>query len=188
MSQALAQLTPDQAILVISAILTLSFLLPVTRRPPREDESAHNFYQAQAQKELKRLGKLKTQRRRLEHLRGVHHFVFEEMILTALRRRRHRIQRNERYTGDGGIDGQVKIKRKLYLIQAKRYSNHISPAHVRDFAEVCRRHRKPGLFIHTGKTSAQSREIASEGNVEIISGRRLTRIFLKPRTRGLERI
>jgi restriction system protein len=189
MSQTLLQLAPHQVILLCSALLIFfSFILPVSRQVPRKEETSHTYYQAQAQKELKQLARLRTRKGRLEYLRGVHHFVFEEMILTALRRRGHRITRNERYTGDGGIDGQVKIKRKLYLIQAKRYSNHISPAHVRDFAEVCRRQRKPGLFIHTGKTSEQSLAIASEGNVEIISGRRLLRLFIKPRVKMLESI
>lgn len=188
MSQTLLQLTPSQIILSFACLLFVSYLLPITRRLAPEEQDTHNYYQRQAQIELQCLAKIRTHRRRLEHLRCVHHFVFEEMILTALRRRGHRIQRNERYTGDGGIDGQVRINRKLHLIQAKRYSNHISPAHVRDFAEVCRRQRKPGLFIHTGITSEQSREIAEEGNVEIISGRRLTRLFLRPRIRGVERV
>ncbi|WP_248844390.1 restriction endonuclease [Escherichia coli] len=33
--------------------------------------------------------------------------------------------RNKRYTGDGGIDGQVKCGKHRYLIQAKRYRGHI---------------------------------------------------------------
>lgn len=55
--------------------------------------------------------------------------------------------------GDGGLDGQVIIDGEHWLIQAKRYSRAVSPAHVEDFltASPAVRPRR-GLFIHTGRT------------------------------------
>ena len=63
--------------------------------------------------------------------------IFEEMILTALKKRGHKIIRNKKYTGDGGLDGQITMNGVEYLIQAKRYKNHINAAHVREFALIC---------------------------------------------------
>ncbi|MCW1113525.1 restriction endonuclease [Escherichia coli] len=82
--------------------------------------------------------------------------------------------RNKRYTGDGGIDGQVIIGKYRYLIQAKRYRGHIALQHVQEFEKLLKRHNCRGLFCHTGKTGAGSKSvsIASE-RMEIISGQRL---------------
>ncbi len=44
--------------------------------------------------------------------------------------------RNRRYTGDGGIDGRVKIDGQTWLIQAKRYTSYIAVGHVRDFSDL----------------------------------------------------
>ncbi|WP_420262666.1 restriction endonuclease, partial [Citrobacter portucalensis] len=80
----------------------------------------------------------------------------------------------KRYTGDGGIDGQVIIGKYRYLIQAKRYRGHIALQHVQEFEKLLKRHNCRGLFCHTGKTGAGSKSvsIASE-RMEIISGQRL---------------
>ena len=105
-------------------------------------------------------------------LRGVDPFVFEEMILTALKKRGLRIKRNTRYTGDGGIDGRFWISGRPVLIQAKRYSGAISSQHVKSFKSLCERQRTQGIFVHTGTTPSTLRQArkASE-SVQIISGR-----------------
>lgn len=107
-------------------------------------------------------------------LRSMDALAFEELLLEAFERRGFRVIRNQRYSGDGGIDGQVVIAGRTWLIQAKRYTSAIRPEHVRDFTALCSRHGQPGLFIHTGRTGGQSREaLAGLADIEIISGQRL---------------
>src|SRR3546814_6309274 len=73
--------------------------------------------------------------------------------------RGHRVIRNRRYTGDGGIDGEVIIDGQRWLIQAKRYRDAIRPEHVWDFAQMCATRRRRGMFIHTGRTGGMSRTV-----------------------------
>lgn len=148
------------------------FLFFIKRRSNR-----HFTYQRKALKELKRLGALATPQEKFYHLRAVNPFVFEEMILTALKRRGYKIIRNKRYTGDGGIDGQVFIKGVHYLIQAKRYKSHITAAHVQEFIEICNRRGKAGLFVHTGKTGKKSHEHASNTHLKFVSGQGLLKLL-----------
>jgi restriction system protein len=107
-------------------------------------------------------------------LRAMDALAFEELLLEAFERRGFRVIRNPRYSGDGGLDGQVVISGRTWLIQAKRYASAIRPDHVRDFATLCSRRGQSGLFIHTGRTGGQSREaLAGAAEIEIISGQRL---------------
>lgn len=127
---------------------------------------------------LKRLTTLDRPEKRLAYLRKIDPFTFEELVLTAFARRGQKIQRNRRYTGDGGIDGQVWINGKRYLIQAKRYRNHINARHVRDFCALVDQQEAWGIFVHTGRTGKQSRTLADEHErVTIISGRRLLKLL-----------
>lgn len=137
----------------------------------------HLLCTLEAHQELKRL-RGKPANHQMTHLRQVDPFVFEEMILTAIKRQGHKIQRNKRYTGDGGIDGRSTIKGKDYLVQAKRYKAHINPQHVIEFAGICKRQGKRGLFVHTGKTGAKSKSVAHNTNLEMISGQRLLNLLL----------
>ncbi len=114
----------------------------------------------------------------ISYLRKLNPFVFEELLLTAFEDAGFKIKRNSRYTGDGGVDGKVKIDGKWYLIQAKRYKSHISRQHINDFIHICRRHNLPGLFIHTGRTGTQSRVSAQNSDyIQIISGQRLVHLL-----------
>ncbi len=137
----------------------------------------HLLCTLEAHQELKRL-KGKPSDHQIIHLRQVDPFVFEEMILTAIKRQGHKIQRNKRYTGDGGIDGRCTINGQSFLVQAKRYKAHIDPAHVIEFAGICKRQNKRGLFVHTGKTGAKSKSVAKNTNIEMISGQRLLNLLL----------
>ena len=69
-----------------------------------------------------------------------------ELGVAKLKKRGFKIIRNKRYTGDGGIDGRAYKNDQHYLIQAKRYRKHINPAHVTEFAEICKRRKGKGLF------------------------------------------
>ncbi|MGH1472671.1 MAG: restriction endonuclease [Cellvibrionaceae bacterium] len=104
-------------------------------------------------------------------------YVFEEMVLTALKRCGANITRNKRYTGDGGIDGKAVIEKKECFIQSKNYSAHISHAHVLEFSKICYRKNKIGLFVHTGKTGKKIVNDRRFSNVRLISGKRLLILF-----------
>lgn len=164
-------------------VLVFAFLLFAIKW----DKKRHLLCKWAATQQLKRLRRFTTPQEQITHLRGVNPFVFEEMILTALKQRGHQIKRNKRYSGDGGIDGQVIIEGHCYLIQAKRYANHINPAHVQTFKLLCQRHGKRGLFVHTGKTGKKSYHITQFSEIEIISGERLLNMLNNEHRRSVVR-
>lgn len=107
-------------------------------------------------------------------LRAMDPLAFEELLLEAFEQRGNPVIRNRRYTGDGGVDGEVIIDGVRFLIQAKRYRETIRPDHVRAFAVLCASRGRRGLFIHTGRTGGASRDaLADTPGIEIISGRNL---------------
>lgn len=107
-------------------------------------------------------------------LRAMDPLAFEELLLEAFERRGHKVIRNPRYTGDGGVDGEVVIDGERWLIQAKRYRDAIRPEHVREFAMLCATRRRRGMFIHTGRTGGMSRTaVLGADGIEIVSGQRL---------------
>lgn len=112
-------------------------------------------------------------------LRAMDALAFEELLLESFAARGHKVLRNHRYTGDGGIDGRVLIGGRIWLIQAKRYGAAIRPEHVEAFALLCRKFGLPGLFIHTGRTGELSRAfLERHRNVELISGERLLALII----------
>lgn len=146
-------------------------------RKPKVDH--HKQMQAQAESALSKFDSLTCPKQRFIFLRSVHHFAFEEMILSAYERKGYKVIRNKRYTGDGGIDGKVIINGKAVLVQAKRYSGAISKADVSQFGHVCLNNRTDGLFIHTGKTptAVWGKISKSHPHVKVISGQRLIELF-----------
>lgn len=116
----------------------------------------------------------------LSYLRQIDPFVFEELILYALKKKGYKIYRNKRYTGDGGIDGKVKIQGEKFLIQAKRYKNNINLQHVNNFIDVCHKNKKRGFFIHTGKTGAETKELLLKNpQIILLSGEKLYELFIE---------
>lgn len=112
-------------------------------------------------------------------LRKMNPYAFEELLLTCCQEQGWQIQPNFRYSKDGGVDGRVTIAGKLYVIQAKRYSSYIKPKHIREFYEVIREQGSAGgLFIHTGKTGALSKQLLHESRITLISGQRLVDFVL----------
>lgn len=114
----------------------------------------------------------------IPYLRKIDPFVFEELVLWAFKQKGYRVYRNTRYSGDGGVDGKVKVNGRKILVQDKRYSGYIQMSHVRDFDRLCRRRHRYGIFVHTGKTGKGTKEIASlSERITIISGDRLVRLL-----------
>ncbi|NRB41037.1 MAG: restriction endonuclease [Pseudomonadales bacterium] len=92
-----------------------------------------------------------SQHRCLHRLRKCNPYVFEEAILTCLKRRGIKIKRNKSYTHDYGIDGQFVFNKQPSLIQAKRYRNYASLSDIKRFKRQCSRKNAKGLFVTTGK-------------------------------------
>lgn len=147
----------------------------MAKKPPKQQ---HVYNRINAHRFLKKLKAMETPQEQFYYLRGLDAFVFEEMILTSLKRRGFNIIRNEGYTNDGGIDGRAYYKDQHYLIQAKRYKGHISANDVDEFAQICKRRKGRGLFVHTGKTGAKAKEHAKSKGIEVVSGVRLLDLLL----------
>ena len=108
----------------------------------------------------------------LGYLRKVHWSVFEEVVMTALGAQGYQIQRNRKKVGDGGIDGRLRIGRKSFLVQAKRYKGSIRTGQVSGFIKVIEQNgAHGGVFVHTGSTpDAVWPLVREQGRVTIISG------------------
>lgn len=130
-----------------------------------------------ARRVLKKLQAIETPSAQFAYLRKIDPFVFEELILEAFHSGGVKIKRNSRYTGDGGIDGKVKIHGRYVLIQAKRYSGYIDNKDIDVFSKLCEKNGLLGLFIHTGKTGKGSYQEKS-GEVDIVSGSRMLDLIL----------
>ena len=152
---------------IISSVILLRLLIG---KPSHAIRIVYSYW---ALWKVKRCGESNDQ---FGYLRGLDPFVFEELVLTALKKHGFKIKRNRRYTGDGGIDGQCWWKGQRYLIQAKRYKGNIRVQDVQALRVLCRKKKSKGLFIHTGSTpSAAYQELG--GLVQIISDDRLVELL-----------
>ena len=132
----------------------LAFVVRRSRIPVR-----HRWRRRQARTMAEQLrGRDRSQPPQLLYarLRAMDPLAFEELLLESLERRGHKVTRNHRYTGDGGIDGQVVIEGAIWLIQAKRYAGTIRPDHVVAFQTLCQSRGCRSLFIHTGRTGLEA--------------------------------
>ena len=117
----------------------------------------------------------------LGYLRKIDPFVFEELLLTSFEKQGYFIERNDRYTGDGGIDGRVYLNGKLFLIQAKRYKSYVNTKHLSDFLQLVNltEQAEGGYFIHTGKTGKEAYQFYKNSRIEIISGNKLINLIIQ---------
>ncbi|MDS6629808.1 restriction endonuclease [Klebsiella variicola] len=69
----------------------------------------HKRKQQSARRVLERIKTLPGFPQKINYLRKIDPFVFEELLLEGFEAHGFRTIRNKRYTGDGGIDGQVII-------------------------------------------------------------------------------
>ena len=168
---------------VLLCVLTVLFLLfPVLcgrrRRRERASEWRHRHYRRKAERVMAQLSSLPEGGAGVKYLRKINPYVFEELLLLAFERRGMRVIRNSRYSGDGGLDGQVLIDGERWLIQAKRYGRTTRPSHIDDFGELLRREGCRGFFVHTGRTGPASRaRLSLWPDIELISGQRLLKLL-----------
>ena len=102
-------------------------------------------------------------------LRRTKPFVFEELLLHCFKEQGYQVVRNERYTGDDGIDGRLYKDGKLYFVQAKRYSGLIQAAHVYRFEAVIQEYGAVGgFFVHTGRTGDRSKGVLRQAGSKIV--------------------
>jgi restriction system protein len=167
MKDALLIIAAIAAAIVILLHLARRFRAPVTHRWRRRQARAMCA-------ELRGQGRDQPCVLIYARLRAMDPLAFEELVIEAFARRGHHVVRSARYSGDGGVDGEVVIGGERVLLQMKRYRSAIRPEHVRDFATVCRVRRARGLFIHAGRTGDASRAVIADApHIEIVSGERL---------------
>lgn len=162
-------------VVAVSVALVLWVFISKKVRP----KYSHRWRIKLARKKLDKIRRLKNPRICFGFMRKrVEPLVFEEMILTAIKDAGGKIKRNKAYTGDGGVDGECKIKGVRYLIQAKLYDGPIKKAHVIDFTNVCKARGCKGLFVHTGKsTKGVKTEVQASSDVLMVSGSKLLKFL-----------
>jgi restriction system protein len=98
-------------------------------------------------------------------------------------------------TGDMGIDGTgvIKVNEVVgfnVIFQCKKFKDAVAPHHVRDFRGTMQGRAEKGIFITTGRFTAEAKKEAVRDGVppiELIDGERLVSLFekyqlgLKPR-------
>tara|TARA_R110000764_G_scaffold91830_3_gene175012 strand:- start:132 stop:659 length:528 start_codon:yes stop_codon:yes gene_type:complete len=142
----------------------------------------HKHNRKKAEQVIAKIQSFEHHGQQINYLRKIDPFVFEELLLNAFQKRGYKVIRNKRYTGDGGIDGIVyDIDGNKILIQAKRYRSYINPKHITDFQFLLKRkHARKGYFVHTGKTSSNTRNLFQHTNVIIIGGSKLLKLIVPP--------
>jgi restriction system protein len=171
------------ASLVVLGISLWMWVGKPNRKAQRHDRTAqrHKRKQKQARQVFDKLATIEHPAQKLTYLRAICPLVFEELVLEAFERRGHQVFRSASYSGDGGIDGRLIINDVSYLVQCKRYGKHISKQHVLDFAAILERDSSMGLFCHTGRTGAFSREFHKQHPyLKIVSGDRLLKLLTLP--------
>lgn len=154
---------------------------PRVRLPKKLKKHLNNIeYASQVLLELRSRTQLAKLPVVIATLRRISPYVFEELVLTCCFEQGWQIQRNFRYTGDGGIDGRVLILGKLYVIQVKRYADYISPKHIKDFLCCIEGEgASGGFFVHTGITGQLSKQLIRRSDkIILVSGHKLVNFVL----------
>lgn len=147
-----------------------------TRRS--RQKRSHVIRQDAAQRRVLKLREIlgntaeETFAKRMAYMRKVDPLVFEEWVLDAFKRNGYKIERGERYSGDGGLDGKVYKDGRWHGIQCKRYKGPIQKAQVDLFMRDLQKFElERGFFVHTGRTPKTVQRHAS--TVTILSGAEL---------------
>lgn len=123
--------------------------------------------------------------RAFAYLRTVDPLLYEETVMSALEDGGAIVQRNLRYTGDGGVDGRCLLPGhgvRPFAVQCKRYGSTVAPKHVADFCRVIDGKRfAGGLLVHCGRTGPLSYSALKGEAVHLVSGDSMLDLLLNGR-------
>lgn len=123
--------------------------------------------------------------RAFAYLRTVDPHTFEEGVLGSIEAAGFVVLRNRRYTGDGGVDGRMRLPGtfgKALAVQVKRYRSAIKPSHVGDFERATRAGgHAGGLLVHCGRTGPLTRLALYGKPIDLVSGSSLLNLLLRQR-------
>jgi restriction endonuclease Mrr len=162
------------AAIIITALL-LSFISPQAVKPTHKKRKIEILRSKQWLKQFRDSQKHFNDKQRFSYIKKQDHFLFEDILMSCFELRKFPIKRTKK-TRDGGIDGIVYINKMKFIIQAKRYTNHIAKADVLALKTLVENDPKAsgGLFIHSGKSSKPTLGLGhGKDNIEIISGGKL---------------
>jgi restriction system protein len=165
---------PSQTLIILCAIVVFYLIVfAKSKEKWRIDKSKYV---------LKELNKMSDPSHIFTKLRRLDPFLYEELILTSIDINNPNVEitRNKRYTGDGGIDGVIKINGVIVAIQAKCYTNEIVTSDVlklqTDMAKVGATY---ALFVHTGRTRPATWTKTKDSNVFIVSGASMIALLVR---------
>jgi len=125
----------------------------------------HTSWKGEAAVVLKQLKKVPlSDEATVKLLQSMSPFGFEYLITEGLRGKGAEVRKIQRVTGDGGIDGMVRISSKWHLIQAKRYTAPVSAGMISEFLELCQNKRMPGFFVATNGFSEPAKRFARKAD------------------------
>lgn len=170
----------DSAVIYYQLAAAFVVAMMIMYKLLNKEKRSHKWRYKSANRAFKLLKGFQNEAQVMIYLRKVDPFVFEEILLVAISQNKNcKIIRNDKYTGDGGIDGRFIYnengKKYLYLVQAKRYSSYINNQDILLLSKkVAEEKAYKGLFIHTGKSGKGAwGNVMQLNNIEIISGNKL---------------
>jgi restriction system protein len=177
----MALFSPTQWLVGAVGIYLLLYLFLPSRRSSRLNKSQHRQNIRASKKALRRIKKLESKGDIISifnMLRShISPYVFEELVLTSFSQYGARVIRSKRYSGDGGVDGEIIYKGEKILIQSKKYTHYIKAADTKRHISICSMKKSRGLFIHSGKSGKMSIDAVANSSVKIISGDDLIKLF-----------
>jgi restriction system protein len=157
----------------IGIVIIIGFIIIYVYRKLTK-KNKHSQFIKKGKQILKTINKLEHSGQKINYLKKINPYVFEELLLSAFKNKGFKIKRNKKYSGDGGIDGKVYNDQGLFLIQAKRYKDYIRKNQIDEFKiAIIKNMAIGGYFIHTGKTSPELMSYSKDREIEIISGNKL---------------
>lgn len=171
----LTEFNTNYVIIAFAVVFSLLTILTVFfKRANRK----HRYNRKKSLQILRKINAFEFDGQRINYLRKINPFIFEELLLDAFQNNGYSVKRNDRYTGDNGIDGIVSKDGVKFLVQAKRYTKHINLKHLKDFNELTIKMNCKGFFIHTGRTGKGTwNEERQMTNVSIVSGSKLLKLI-----------
>lgn len=161
--------------IMIAIVVFILFLFIGSRKKKRR----HIRNIGTGERIIQKLNSFEHDGAKMNYLRKIDPFVFEELVLSAFEKKGFRIKRNKKYTGDGGIDGTIFTQaNEKILIQCKRYKSYVNKKDIYDFHNLLsQKNIKGGYFCHTGKTGKTSLAHFSDSRLRIISGNKLIELI-----------